>query len=308
LPSIIVPARNNPEFTSMCLSTILFAVSRLKLSCEFILVDDASAPQERILDVFRNHRVNATGHETKIIRSRKHQHYSGVFSIGLHHATRDLIFFISNDMLVTPTFIEGLMLVSSLSRDIGIVRGTSNYTDSHIEHKVEPQQPLKTYQDIEAFSRNIFAANGCRWVEDQLLSGDAILLKRSLVDRIGVLDLRFFGYFGDMDYGARAMMAGFKLVCAKGAWLFHEGSGHVKHEMQQDAAITFDVARDRRMALVEAGYGEFLRKWQVEAPEMWSAGTAVDPVPFLTQVWANKPGLDLRYDFPLSVLDDLEIH
>jgi hypothetical protein len=41
---------------------------------------------------------------------------------------------------------------------------------------------------------------------------------------------------------------------------------------------------------------------------MWSAGTAVDPVPFLTQVWANKPGLDLRYDFPLSVLDDLEIH
>ena len=308
MPSIIVPARNNPEFTSMCLSTILFTVSRLKLQCEFVLIDDASAPDERILDVFRTHRVNATGHETKIIRSHKHQHYSGVFSIGLHHATRDIVFFISNDMLVTPTFMEALLLVSSLSREIGIVRGTSNYTDSHVEHLVEPQRPLKTYQDIDAFARNVFASNGCRFVEDQVLSGDAILLKRSLIDRIGVLDLRFFGYFGDMDYGARAMMAGFKLVCAKGAWLFHEGSGHVKREMQQDAAMTFDRARDLRMALVEAGYGEFLRKWQVEAPEVWSAGTAVDPVPFLKQVWANKPGLDLRYDFPLSVLDDLESH
>jgi hypothetical protein len=203
---------------------------------------------------------------------------------------------------------EALMLVSSLSRDIGNVRGTSNYTDSHVEHRVEPQQPLRTYQDIETFSRGVFAANGCRWVEDQVLSGDAILLKRSLVERIGVLDLRFFGYFGDMDYGARAMMAGFKLVCAKGAWLFHEGSGHVKREMHQDAAMTADVARERRMALVEAGYGEFLRKWQVEGPDVWSAGSGVEPAQFLAPVWANKPGLDLRYDFPLAVLDDLEIH
>ena len=34
-----------------------------------------------------------------------------------------------------------------------------------------------------------------------------------------------FGYFGDIDYGVRAHLAGFKLVCAKGAWLFHE-TGH----------------------------------------------------------------------------------
>ena len=225
MPSIIVPARNNAEFTATCLASILFAVSRLNLNCEFILVDDATAPEEKILDAFRAHRANAIGHQTKIVRSRKHQHYSGVFSIGLHLATRDIVFFISNDMLVTPSFIQAILLVSSLSRDFGIIRGTSNYTDSHPEHLVEPKEQLKTFQEIDNFSRSVFSANSCRYVEDQVLSGDAILLKRSLIERIGVLDLRFFGYFGDIDYGVRAHLAGFKLVCAKGAWLHHEGPG-----------------------------------------------------------------------------------
>jgi 2,4-dienoyl-CoA reductase-like NADH-dependent reductase (Old Yellow Enzyme family) len=42
-----------------------------------------------------------------------------------------------------------------------------------------------------------------------------------------VPDLRFFGYFGDVGFGLRAHLAGFKLVCAKGAWLWHRRAGHV---------------------------------------------------------------------------------
>jgi glycosyltransferase involved in cell wall biosynthesis len=163
VPSIIVPARNNAEFTATCLASILFAVSRLNLNCEFILVDDASAPEEKVLDAFRAHRANAIGHQTKIVRSRRHQHYSGVFSVGLHFATRDIVFFISNDMI--PSFLQAILLVSSLSRDFGIVRGTSNYTDSHPEHQVEPKEQLKTFQEIDNFSRSVFSANSCRYVE-----------------------------------------------------------------------------------------------------------------------------------------------
>ena len=251
------------------------------------------------------HRANATGHETKIIRSRKHQHYSGVFSIGLHHATRDLIFFISNDMVMTTSFLQAQLLVSALSRDIGIVRGTSNYTDSHPEHQVEPKEPLKNYQEIDAFSRNVFSANGCRHVEDQVLSGDAILLKRSLVERIGVLDLRFFGYFGDIDYGMRAHLAGFKLVCAKGAWLFHEGSGHLRHEMIR-GTLTFEQARDSRFALVETAYQEFRKKWNVATPEVWVG--AHSELQFFDHARAQAASVALKYEFPASALDDLEIH
>ena len=134
------------------------APARKLAHARILLKADASEAGENIIEVFKQHRASATAHHCKIVRSRKHQHYSGVFSIGLHLSTRDVIFFISNDMLVTPSFFEALLLVSSLSRDIGIVRGTSNYTDSHAEHQVEPKEPLKNYQELENFSRSVFAA------------------------------------------------------------------------------------------------------------------------------------------------------
>jgi len=305
VPSFIVPARNNAEFTAACLQSIHFSVARLKLAdCEFVLIDDESQPGENILEVFRQHRSNAQGHETKIIRSRKHQHYSGVFSLGLHFATRDTVFFISNDMLVTPSFLHATLLTSALSDDFGIVRGTSNYTDSHPEHRVKPKEPLDDYQEIEKFSQTVFDEKGGSYVEDKVLSGDAILLKRALIDRIGVLDLRFFGYFGDIDYGVRAHLAGYKLVCAKGAWLFHYGGGHLKFEARDEAQ--FRERMMRRAALVQAAYQEFRKKWNLPGPEVFPARGSPRQLHFFDRVNAN--GVPLKYDLPASALADTEMH
>ena len=140
-----------------------------------------------------------------------------------------------------------------------------------------------------------------------MLSGDAILVKRSLIERIGVLDLRFFGYFGDIDYGVRAHLAGFKLICAKGAWLFREGSGHVKHEMAVQA-LTMDEACDRRMAMVEPAYQEFRKKWKLATPEVWAGGASVEAAHFFDRVRPNAKDVPLKYDFPSSVMDDLELY
>lgn len=301
--SIIVPARNSHNFTTYCLGTILHSVTKLNLSAEFILIDDASDPEERILDVFRQHRANAVGHSCKIVRSHKHQHYSGVFSIGLNLAMRDVIFFVSNDMFVTPTFMEGLLLVSAISREFGIVRGTSNHTDSHPEHVVPPPEGTRTYPEIEAFSRSVFGANAARFTEDRVLSGDAVLIKRALVERIGVLDLRFFGFFGDVDYGMRAHLAGFKMVCAKGAWLYHEGSGHVKREVEKIAGATWDTRQAARMKLVDEGYQEFRKKWNIEHPASF---TGVRSLRYFELARANADRVSLKYEYPQSVSDDLE--
>jgi GT2 family glycosyltransferase len=305
--SIIVPARNNNEFTATCLGSILFSVNRLNLNAEFILIDDDSPPQERILDVFRQHRINAAGHVCKILRSRKHQHYTGVFSLGLNFATRDIIFFISNDMIMTPHFLQALLLVSSLSREFGIVRGTSNHTDSHPEHCVVPDPMPTTYQEIDKFSREAFNTHGCGFTEDGVLSGDAVLIKRALVERIGVLDLRYFGYFGDIDYGLRAHLAGFKLVCAKGAWLYHDGSGHVKRELAGQN-ISVEDMRARRLALVETAYQEFRKKWHVETPTTYQGANSAAALYFFEHARAHGGDVEQKYELPGSALNDVEIH
>ncbi len=303
--SIIVPARNNPDRTRVTLGTLLYSVNSLKLTAEFILIDDNSPVDEGILAVFRQHQVSAVGHVCKIVRAKKHQHYSGVFTEGLILSTHPLIFFISNDMMVTPTFLLAMMGVSSLDPTIGAVRGTSNYTDSHPEHMVVPPKPVKTYDEIVNFSGQVFAAKGLQYVEDQLLTGDAVLLKRAMVDKIGVLDLRFFGYFGDVDYGMRAHLAGFKLVCAKGAWLNHDGQGHVQRDIARERGASAQAHIDRRMALVETAYQEFRTKWSMDLPPRYDL---VRDLQYFAMARANAAKVALKYDAPASFAGEFDAH
>jgi GT2 family glycosyltransferase len=303
LLSVIVPARNDPVSTRECLVSAVNSLDSLNLRCEFVLIDDASDPAEGIQQVFSEIRAAATQHQFKIARAKEHLHYSGVFSLGIHLAEKEKVFFLSNDMLITPQFFAAVLGVAALSSEFGIVRGTSNYCDSHPEHAVVPPDILRRYDDVAAFSKAMFAIKGLAVVEDQVLSGDAVLISRALIDRIGVLDLRFFGYFGDVDYGLRAHLAGFKLVCAKGAWLWHKGAGHVK----ADAARTkqdFPILHGERMKLVEIAYQAFRQKWDAALPASYAELGSLHLFPMAEK---NAARVALKYEFPAEKQASYEI-
>jgi len=130
--SIIVPARNNAESTARASRAFCVSVSRLQLNCEFVLVDDASAPQEHILMFSGSiaYRLRAT------TRKSSGRISTNIILVFLYwassHDARYYFFHPSNDMVLTTSFFQALLLVSSLSRDFGIVRGTSNYTDGQL--------------------------------------------------------------------------------------------------------------------------------------------------------------------------------
>jgi GT2 family glycosyltransferase len=64
-----------------------------------------------------------------------------------------------------------------------------------------------SYRSTEdpALGRHWQAAHPDRFV----LTGTALLLRRALIERIGLLDERFFAYWEDTDYALRALQAGF---------------------------------------------------------------------------------------------------
>ncbi len=296
--SVIVPSHNDAATTRDCLASAVTALSALNLSGEFVLIDDASDPAEGIAQVFKATRDGAPQHRFRIVRARERLHYTGVFSLGLSLASAERVFFLSNDMVITPSFFAAVLGVAALSRDIGIVRGTSNYCDSHPEHTVAPPDFLRRYADVASFSKAIFEIQGLAFVEDAVLSGDAVLISRALIERIGVLDLGFFGYFGDVDYGLRAHLAGFKLVCAKGAWLWHKGAGHVKAEA---AAKKRDVSvlHSARMKLVDEAYRAFRAKWDSELPASYAALESLHLFPMAEK---NAARVALKYELPAGVI------
>jgi hypothetical protein len=54
--------------------------------------------------------------------------------------------------------------------------------------------------------------------------GAAMLIRRSVFERIGLFDERFFVYLEDMDFCLRAQQAGFSLVFVPQAHVWHKGS------------------------------------------------------------------------------------
>ena len=260
---MVVPARDSAALTRLCLGSLIFTLRSFPGSAEVLLIDDHSSDDNlcRIFEDFRS----KVAWPVRIFRLTQRGHYTGVFNVALARSLGERIFFLSNDMQVTPFFLNALLGVLGLADDIACVRGTSQYTDSFPEHRVVPPFPQRGYEDILAFSAYVSAHHGLAYVEDCLFSGDAVLLRASAVARLGGFDPQFFGYYSDFDYGLRAQRAGYRLVCAKGAWLHHEGAGHVKDECARQQ-LSWESVLAHRSQLIQADYDRFRAKWDPDLP------------------------------------------
>ncbi|MBN9414486.1 hypothetical protein ABS71_01535 [bacterium SCN 62-11] len=258
--SIVVPARGAPVLTQRCLGSLLFTLRRVPGRHEVLLIDDAS-PDPAIASLFLDYRAKSAA-AVRVFRFEERAHYTGVFNLGLARAEGRRIFFLSNDMQVTPHFLNALLGVAGLRPEIATVRGTSTYTDSFPEYKVVPPFRLRGYEDILAFSDFVSDYHGLSYRKDRLFSGDAVIVNRAVLEKIGGFDPQFYGYYSDFDFGLRAQQAGFELVCAQGAWLFHEGAGHVK-----DEGPDLEQSTRRRDELIQADYLRFRSKWEPQLPE-----------------------------------------
>lgn len=62
-------------------------------------------------------------------------------------------------------------------------------------------------------------------METEFVSGCAMLIKKAVLARIGLLDERYFLYYEDADFCQRARQAGFKIVFVPQAKIWHKNIG-----------------------------------------------------------------------------------
>src|SRR5262249_10220977 len=91
-----------------------------------------------------------------------------------------------------------------------------------------------------------------RKIEDiDRLVGFCLLIKREVIDKVGVLDERFgVGCFEDDDYCRRALAAGFRCVIARDAFIHHAGGA------------TFRAAGVDYAALMRENQRKYEDKWK----------------------------------------------
>lgn len=267
--SIIVLTRNAPHYAGACLQSLRACEGVLRSSgteVEFILADDCSDAPRATLPALRAFRDSIDA-RTTIVRFIKQQHYSHGLGYTLSLARGERVVFVSQDMTLPPDCLQELLEISNLDASLGVIRPVSPHMDwaDALAVAAPAQEPtfvqtLSQGAEVRRKSRGVCTA----W---PMLIGDAMCLSRSVLDRIGVFDPRFYGFFGDLDFGVRLHRAGFRHVIARGAWLFHAGNGTARETASSGGSSTESDATDT-VQLAEQAYEQFREKWSVvELPE-----------------------------------------
>jgi GT2 family glycosyltransferase len=213
--TVAMAAYGNYKTTKLAIDALFFSTEG---NFELILVNDCSP--DNTLSLFLEAKEKHL--KTKIISFDKNLEYSGSLNAILSHATGEWILFISNDIFITPGYLREIFRIARSKVDFGIIRGVSNSVDNGLTtHNIMTPENIDNFEKLFKFAELTALEFSGQYLVDQYLTGDAFLISRRVLDKIGTLDPRFYGYFADSDLGIRTRIAGYNIILARGAFAFH---------------------------------------------------------------------------------------
>jgi len=204
---IIIPIWNKKELTQNCIESI---IRNTQYPYRIIAVDNASqAPTKEYLESLKtDKRLNFT-----LIRNEENLGNTKAVNQGIERSSAGFICILDNDTVVGKGWLIEMVSIAQSRKDIGIVNPCSNTL---------AKWPKSSSQaDIDTCAQDCFQLKGQYLVLGACV-GFCTVVKREVIDKIGGWDEIFSpGYFDDTDYSLRAQAAGYKSVCARGAYVYH---------------------------------------------------------------------------------------
>ncbi len=213
--SIILLNWNNLSDLKECLNSLV----RIDyLNYEIILVDNGSSDDsaEKIKKMFP---------QIIPIKNDENLGFAEGNNVGIRYAMAkgaDYILLLNNDTVVEPDFLSILVRVAESDAEIGIVGPRIFFYDSKtlwFAGGILNRKTGFTYhlgegrQDVDQFDKII---------EADFISGCAMLIKKSVLMKIGFLDKDYFNSHEDADFCLRAKNAGFKILFEPKAVIYHK--------------------------------------------------------------------------------------
>ena len=150
--------------------------------------------------------------------------FAGGNNVGIREAFRrgaELVWLLNNDTIVEPGTLAQLVRTAMISEDIGVISPAIRYYDDK-----EKIQFCGSYVDISA--RRIVKTDiyDPTFLRDKIvvLWGTALLVKRSVIERIGYLEEKYFAYHEDEEFSIRLAQHGFRAQIDIEATIYHKNS------------------------------------------------------------------------------------
>lgn len=214
--SIVILNWNQKDMTLACLRSLQ------KISYpnyEIILVDNGST-DDSVSTIRREFP------DIEIIENERNLGVAGGRNVGIEYAQQkgtDYLLFLDNDTIVDKDFITEMVRVGENDRRVGILTGKIYFYS-------EPNKIWCAGGSLSLYRRHISAIGYDEIDKGQYddlrevshVAGCCLMIKKKVIDEIGILDQNFIEYFTeDTDWCLRARKRGYKIMYVPNARLWH---------------------------------------------------------------------------------------
>ncbi len=185
---------------------------------EIILVDNGS---DQPPDLIKNEYPKVT-----LIKNETNLGFAAANNIGIRHAKGEFILLVNNDVIVTPNFLEPLVLKLVQNRNTGMVSPKIYY------HENKQMIQYAGFTDINSISiRNkgigFNELEAGKYDHERLTfyaHGAAFLFKSKLIEEVGLMSEIFFLYYEEMDWCKRVRNHGYEIFYIPQSIIYHKDS------------------------------------------------------------------------------------
>ena len=219
---IIVLNWNGKDDTLECLKSL----RQISYDNYEIVVVDNGSEDDSVFEIKKNFP------EVKIIENKENLGFAGGNNVGMKYAAEneaDYVLLINNDTTVDKNFLAELVEIGESDKKIGAL-GSKIYFHSEPNRiwfaggKVNWLKNKGTHLGLDEIDSGQYDKIN----EVDYLTGCCLLVKKEVIEKIGVLAEDYFLYYEDTDFSARAKSVGYKIIYVPKSKIYHKISRSTK--------------------------------------------------------------------------------
>ena len=219
--AIVILNWNGWAYTQACIESLLATGFS---EGDIVLVDNGSSDGS-ILNV-QNHFK-----DVHLIKSKVNEGFTGGNNIGMQYALNrgyEFIMLLNNDTKVSPGFLGLLVEEMKASDKLAAVQPLIYY--------MVPETKIWNaggkYHSWLGFSQTNYNVENEKPYLTDWISGCAILVRSAVLEKVGLLDNKYFAYFEDVDWSLRMRKRGYELKVQPQSIIYHEAGASSKSEIK----------------------------------------------------------------------------